>query len=183
MARRIAYVEPPGVTLEDVARHCRIEPEDLERPLIEGVIIPGVIAQAEERTGAAIRPAEYVEEWPESYGSGHPLDVGQAVQVLEVAQLQADGSALPLTVATRLEQGQRESFLHFPAGRPPGRLQIRYRGGLDLDAHPSVRLWLLMHAATANENRETLVVGVSLTQLPATYLDSMLSEITVPPRF
>ena len=83
----------------------------------------------------------------------------------------------------RLQIGQRESFLHFPQGRPPGRLVIRYKAGADLAAYPGVKHWLLMMAATAHEFRETLVVGTILAELPSHFTDSLLSEIEVPPRF
>lgn len=183
MARRIAYIGPPVLTLEDVARQCRIEPQDLERALIEGVIIPGVTTQAESKTGAAIRPAEYVDEWPESYSSGHTLDVGQAFEVVEVRRVLPDGSTETVTEPTRLQREQLQSYLHFPRGRPPGVLQVRYKAGVDLEANPGVKLWLLMHAATAHECRETLITGTILAQLPGSFLDSMLHSITLPPRF
>lgn len=183
MARRIAYEGDLPITLEELAQQCRVEPADLQPELIEGVIIPGVVTQAETKTGAAVRAAVYVEEWPESYGSGHALDVGQASEVVSVSRVLDDGTLEPLTVTTRLQREQRESFLHFPAGRPAGVLSIRYKAGADLAAYPAVRLWLLMNAATAYEYRETLIAGTILAELPASFLDSMLAEITVPPRF
>ncbi|WP_330114916.1 hypothetical protein SA496_01215 [Pseudomonas sp. JS3066] len=183
MARRIAYQGDPVITLDDVALQCRVEPEDLQRELIEQVIIPGVTAQAEQRTGAAIRQAEYEEEWPESYGSGHALDVGQASEVLSVKRVLGDGTTEDLTDPRRLERGQRESFLHFPNGRPAGVLRIRYKAGYDPAAYPGVKLWLLMSAATAHEYRETLITGTILAELPSRFTDSLLAEIEVPPRF
>lgn len=183
MARRIAYTGAPVLTLEQVAEQCRLDTADLQQVLIEQIIIPGVTAQAEARTGAAIREAEYEEDWPESYGSGHALDMGQASEVLSVSEVQADGTVTALTVASFLQRGGRESFLHFPDGRPPGVLRIRYKAGADLDAYPGVRSWLLMQAATAHEFRETLVVGTILAEIPGSFLDSLLAEITVPPRF
>lgn len=183
MARRVAYSGDAPITLEDVARQCRVEVEDLEPELIEHVIIPGVIAQAESRTGAAIRPAEYSEEWPEQYASGHALDIGQATEILSVHRVAADGSTVELDAPRYLEQGQRESFLHFPGGRPSGVLRIRYKAGVDPDAYPGARLWLLMGAATAYEFRETMVAGTILTELPSTFLASLLAEIEVPARF
>ncbi len=184
MARRIAYSGAAAITLAEVALQCRAEAADLapEAALIEGVIIPGVTAQAEERTGAAIRAAEYVEDWPAHYGSGRPLDVGQATEIVSVARL-SNGSVDVLAVATDLRQGSRESFLHFPDGRPSGELRITYRAGVDFAAYPGVRMWLLMNAATAYEFRERFVVGTILAELPSTFTDSMLAEIAVPPRF
>ena len=183
MARRIAYSGDAPILLEDVARQCRVEVDDLEPELIEHVIIPGVIAQAEAKTGAAVRPAEYVEDWPERYASGRPLDVGQAHEIVAVQRVSVDGTVVDLDVPRYLQQGQRESFLHFPAGRPPGVLRVRYKAGLDLDAYPGVRLWLLMSAATAYEFRETLVMGTILAELPSSFLDTLLAEIEVPARF
>lgn len=186
MARRVEYDGAAQViSAEDVAAQCRLEPGDLQVALVEQVIIPGVIAQAEAKTGAAIRPAEYVEEWPESYSSGHALDVGQADAVLSISRAEPDGSLTPLDPlpAHRLEIGQRQSFLHFPQGRPAGHLVIHYHAGADLAAYPGVKLWLLMQAATAHEFRETLVVGTILAELPSHFTDSLLAEIEVPPRF
>lgn len=183
MARRIAYTGAPVLTLQQVADQCRLEVEDLQQTLIEQVIIPGVTAQGEARSGAAIREAEYEEDWPEHYSSGHALDVGQASEVLSIASVAANGTVTPLTVAHYLQRGGRESFLHFPDGRPSGVLRIGYKAGADLDAYPGVRSWLLIQAATAHEYRESLVSGAILAELPGSFLDSLLSDITVPPRF
>jgi hypothetical protein len=183
MARRIAYVGEPVLTLEQVAFQCRLDPEDTVTELITDLIIPGVTAQAEERTGAGIQLAEYEEEWPAHYPSGHALDIGQAKAIVSISRIQADGSEQELSVAYSLRNRGRESFLFFPDGRPVGELLIRYQAGTDLDVFPSVRTWLLMHAATAHENRETLVVGTILAELPASMLDTLLAPITVPPRF
>lgn len=183
MARRIAYTGDPVLTLEDVARQCRLDTEDLQVELIEQVIIPGVTQQAEALSGAAVRTAEYEEIWPAGFASGHALDMGQANEIIEVATLAADGARQVLNVPTRLQEDGREARLFFPMGRPLGELAIRYRAGTDLEQHPGVRLWLLMHAATAHEQRETLVTGLSLAKLPGSFLDSLLADITVPPRF
>lgn len=183
MARRIAYTGAAVITLADVAQQCRAEVEDLQSQLIEHVIIPGVTAQAEERTGAAIRAAEYEEDWPASYSSGHALDVGQAGEIVSIERVLPSGALEDVTAARYLQRLQRESFLHFPDGRPAGLLRIRYKAGYEPAAYPAVKLWLLMNAATAYEYRETLITGTILAQLPSAFLDSMLSEITVPPRF
>ena len=183
MARRIAYIGDPVLTVAQVAYQCRLDPEDVQTELIEGVIIPGVTGQAESRTGAAIQQAEYEEEWPAQYPSGHALDVGQATDIVSISQIQSDGSSVELTVAHNLRNRGRESFLYFPDGRPAGDLLIRYKGGVDLELNPAVRTWLLMQAATAHEFRETLISGTILAELPASMLDSLLAEITVPPRF
>lgn len=183
MARRIAYIGEPVITLDQVAQQCRLDPEDLQPELIDGVIIPGVTAQAEALTGAGIQLAHYEEEWPESYPSGHALDVGQASEIISISRLNDDGTEQLLDVETLLRRRMRETFLFFPGGRPSGELLIRYAAGVSLDCYPSVRSWLLMQAATAHEFRETMVIGTILAELPFTYLNSLLADITVPPRF
>jgi hypothetical protein len=183
MARRIAYTGPPVLTLEQVAFQCRAEPEDLQPELIDLIIIPGVTAQGESKTGAAIREAIYEEEWPAAYPSGHSLDIGQVVAVESVVVLGEAGQVTPYVGQVELSQGGKESYLHFPSGRPAGRLRIRYRAGADLEAYPGVLSWLLMAAETAFTHRGLLVVGQSLAEVPASFVDHLLADITVPPRF
>lgn len=183
MARRIAYTGAPVLTLEQVAFQCRAEVEDLQPELIEQIIIPGVTAQGESMTGAAIREATYEEDWSASYPSGHSLDVGQVVAVESVAVLGETGVSVPFEGVVQLIQGGKESYLEFPGGRPAGRLRIRYRAGVDLEAHPGVRSWLLMAAETAFTHRGVLIVGQGLAELPSSFVDHLLADITVPPRF
>lgn len=183
MARRLSYTGDPVITQEQVAQQCRIDVADLDTDLINLVIIPGVTAQAEAKSGAAIQTATYEENWPANRPSGSYLDIGQAHELVKLERIESDGSLTPLTDACYLQRGQRETALHFPNGRPLGALRITYSAGLDLQAYPSVRSWLLMHAASAYEQRETLILGVSMTEIPASYLDVLLAEISLPPRF
>ncbi|MFG0862605.1 hypothetical protein [Pseudomonas sp. CJQ_13] len=183
MARRIAYTGAPVLTLEQVAFQCRAEPEDLQPELVDQIIIPGVTAQGESKTGAAIREAIYEEDWPAAYPSGHSLDIGQVVAVESVVVLGEAGQVTPYDGQAELSQGGKESYLHFPGGRPAGRLRIRYRAGVDLEAYPGVLSWLLMAAETAFTHRGLLVVGQSLAEVPSSFVDHLLADITVPPRF
>lgn len=183
MARRIEYVGDPVLTLEQVAFQCRLEPEDMEPGLIEDIIIPGVTTQCESKTGAGIRGAIYEEDWPIAFPSGHALDVGQASEIVSVRVRQSDGTWVEHAGPLELQQGQRESFLLFPAGRPSGVLRIRYKASTDLALHPGVRNWLLMAAATILRHPEMFLVGQSLSELPSEFLDHLVAEITVPPRF
>ncbi|MDF9756785.1 hypothetical protein [Pseudomonas hunanensis] len=182
MARRIAYTGAPVLTLDQVAFQCRAELEDLQPELIDLVIIPGVTAQGESRTGAAIREAIYEEDWPETYPSGHSLDVGQVIEVESVAVLAGAGVVVPFDGEVELVSGGKESYLRFPGGRPVGRLRIRYRAGVDLHAHPGVVSWLLMAAETAFTQRGVLIVGQSLSEVPSSFVDHLLADVTVPPR-
>lgn len=183
MARRIEYIGEPVLTLDQVAFQCRVEPEDMAPELIEQIIIPGVTTQCESKTGAAIRGAVYEEEWPADRQSGHALDVGQASEIVSVLSQQASGSWVEQVGPFDLRRDQRESFLHFPVARPVGRLRIRYKAGLEMDIHPGVRNWLLMAAATIYRHPEMFLVGQTLSELPSMFLDHLVAEITVPPRF
>ncbi|MEE3636994.1 hypothetical protein UIA24_22465 [Pseudomonas sp. AL 58] len=183
MARRIAYSGPPVLTLEQVAYQCRAEPEDLQSELIEQIIIPGVTAQCESKTGAAIRAALYEEDWPEHYASGHSLDVGQVTQVESVHLLDDGESPELFSGAVEVRSSGRESYLHFPGGRPSGALRIRYRAGVNIEAYPGVLSWLLMAAETVFTHRGLLVIGQTLAEVPASFVDHLLADITVPPRF
>ncbi|MGG7557777.1 hypothetical protein [Pseudomonas sp. ES3] len=183
MARRIEYFGDPVLTLAQVAYQCRVEPEDMEPELIEQIIIPGVTAQCESKTGAAIRGAVYEEDWPANFVSGHALDVGQATQIVSIMSQQPDGTWAEQAGPFELQQGQRESYLFFPVARPPGPLRIRYKAGLYIDLHPGVRNWLLMAAATIYRHPEMFLVGQTLAELPSAFLDHLVADITVPPRF
>lgn len=180
MARRIRYTGQPVLELPEVAAWLRLRSVDRDKDLLEKVLIPGVIGMCEARTGAAIAEAEYQEIWPEYFASGHALDVGQATDVVSITK--DDGMVIPVA-AYRLEQGQRESSLYFDGSRPGGALRINYQAGIDLAAYPSVKTWLLMGVATLYDQRESVVVGQPVAELPSHFLESMLAEITLPPRF
>lgn len=183
MARRIEYTGLPVLSLEQVAYQCRAEPDDLQPELIDLVIIPGVTAQAESMTGAAIREAIYEEYWPAQCAPRRPLDVGQVLEIESIMVIGVGGEPALFAGRVELIQGDKESFLEFPDGRPEGRLRIRYRAGVDVKAHPGVVSWLLMAAETAFTHRGAFIVGQTLTELPSSFVDHLLADITVPPRF
>lgn len=183
MAQRIAYTGAPVLTPQDIATWRRNDAVLLESDLLEQIVIPGVVAQCESRTGAAIQEARYVEHWPVHRLSGDALDTGQAFEVESVEVIAPNGTATPITAPVVLRREQRESFVSFPGGRPAGLLRITYKAGADLDAYPGVRNWLLMHIGTVYAQRESMVQGGAVVELPGQFLDHMLAEITVPPRF
>lgn len=179
MARRIRYTGDPVITLQDVEAQVMGVVED-QQTLIRDIVIPAVTAQCESITGAAIRQAVYEEDWPACGRCGGYLDIGQAHTITSVQRLD-DGAQIPLD-ACELSRGARQSSLHIYGvkGVP---LRITYEAGLDLVAYPSVRQWLLMQAATLYAQREVLVTGAIVSRLPETFIDSMLADITLPPRF
>lgn len=181
MARRKRYAGDPVLSASEVAQWCREHIDDLQQSLVENIIVPGVTQMCEAETGAAIRTAEYVEDWPQDR-LGNALDVGQVRVVSSVNVLRAGADPIPVE-GFELEVDQRVGRLIFAGGRPPGRLRIEYVAGVDLDAYPSVRTWLLLQAGTLYQQRESLIVGGTVADLPLKFLGSMLAEITLPPRF
>lgn len=179
MAQRIRYIGEPVLTLEEVTSQTQGVPLDQEA-LVRDIIIPGVTAQCEAKTGAAIRRAEYVEDWPATGRFGGCLDVGQAKVISSVQRL--DTKELLSPTDYELAVGQHVSRLSVPGWRGVP-LRITYEAWLDLACYPSVKTWLLMQAATVFGQRETLITGTIVAALPATFLDTLLSDITVPPRF
>lgn len=178
MARRIRYTGDPVITLQDVEAQVMGVVED-QQTLIRDIVIPAVTAQCESITGAAIRQAVYEEDWPAGGRCGGYLDIGQAHTITSVQRL--DDGALVSLDACVLFRGTRQSSLRIRGvqGVP---LRITYEAGLDLQAYPSVKQWLLMQAATLFAQRETLVNG-QVTAVPASFMDSLLSDIVLPPRF
>lgn len=180
MAQRLRYTGEPVLTLQDVEAQVQGGLPADQQQLVTDVIIPAVTAQAETITGAAIREAEYAEHWPAGGRAGGWLDVGQVKSILSVKKQGSDQplpeSAYSLCVYQRMAQLQ----LHAVPDQP---LHITYVAGVDLAAYPSVKQWLLMQAATLFAQRELLVTGAIVAKLPESFIDSMLSDITLPPRF
>lgn len=181
MARRIRYSGDPVLTVQDVVAWVRDDLANAEEALIRDVIIPTVTAQCEAETGAAIRKAEYVEDWPAGLLS-RALDVGQAVEVLEVKSL-APGSQPLSPDQYSLLVGQRISHLTLAGGCGGSPVRITYKAGVDFDAYPSVKTWMLLQAGTLFQQRESLITGTIVAELPLKFIGSMLADITVPPRF
>lgn len=113
------------------------------------------------------------------YRFGGWLDVGQVRSVTAVHRLDGSGQIPP--DGYTIEHGMRQSAFrlqgseHFP-------IRIEYEAGIDLDLHPQVRTWLLMQAAALYAQRETLTAE-KLALLPDGFINTMLADITVPPRF
>lgn len=181
MAQRLRYTGDPVLTYQDVDTQVQGLPAD-QQALVTKVIIPAVTAQAEAITGAAIREAQYAEHWPAGGRAGGWLDVGQVKRIVSV-QVQGADQPLPDSAYT-LHSEQRMARLQLQLHSVPQQpLLITYEAGLDLAAYPGVKQWLLMQAATLFAQREVLVTGTIVAKLPESFIDSMLADITVPPRF
>lgn len=180
MAQRLRYTGEPVLTLQDVEAQVQGGLPADQQQLVTDVIIPAVTAQAEAITGAAIREAEYAEHWPAGGRASGWLDKGQVKSIVSVKLQGSDQSLPPSTYSLHIEQRLARLQLHFVSPPPP--LTITYIAGLNLEVYPSVKQWLLMQAATLFAQRELLANGV-VAAVPTSYVDSLLSDITLPPRF
>lgn len=179
MAQRLRYTGEPVLTHEDMGAQVQGLPVD-QQTLVTNVIIPAVTAQAEAITGAAIREAEYAEHWPAGGRVAGWLDVGQVKRIISVQAIGAEQPLPESAYTLRIEQRMAWLQLHSVPQQP---LLITYAAGLNLEAYPSVKQWLLMQAATLFAHREVLVTGTIVAKLPESFIDSMLADITLPPRF
>lgn len=181
MARRIAYTGLPVLTLQEVADQVREDVADMQAQFVDNVVIPGVTAQCETVTGAAIRTATYEEDWPVGRISA-ALDRGQAHEVLRVTPVDDPTHEFDLQ-HFRLDVGQRVSQLTVSPVARGVPLRITYSAGLDLTAWPGVKSWLLMQAASMYALRESMTLGTVAAPLPPSFLGILVADITVPPRF
>lgn len=179
MAQRLRYTGDPPITPEEVATQARTTLVALELALVRDVIIPAVTAQCESITGAAIRLAEYQQAYLPDKAGACWLDHGQVRNIIAVTA--TDGTVIDPD-DYRVIHTQRESAVQ-PIGLSVGFDRVTYEAGVDLQAYPGVKAWLLMAAATLYGQRELLITGTIVASVPASFIDHMLAEITVPPRF
>lgn len=178
MARRVAYCGDPPLTKQDLTAWLQ-ETDSTVHGAVVDLIIPAVVGQCEAITGAAIRMASYEEVWPVPHRFGGFLDVGQVREVTAVHRLDGGGQLAPGSYS--IEHGMRQSALRLQ-GAEQYPIRIEYQAGIDLDLYPQVKAWLLMQAAALYAQRETLTAE-KLSMLPDGFINTMLADITVPPRF
>ena len=179
MAIRLRYTGEPVITLDEVVEQVRDTATNIQQSLVRDVIIPAVTAQCESITGAAIRLAEYQQAYQPNKAGACWLDHGQVRSIIAVSA--EDGTVVD-QADYRIINTQRETAVQ-PIGFPLGFARITYEAGVDLAAYPGVKAWLLMSAATLYNQHELLIVGGTAASVPASYIDHLLAEITVPPRF
>lgn len=187
------------ITLAEVRQQLGLDDDlTVDDTLITQIFIPGARAQAESRTGACIKQARFVQRLPTFplRGGSISIDHSLAQTVESVTYIpQGSGARVPLnTAAYEVSIGTRESLLDpvstdWPdSGQSLRAVEITYTAGATLDSmrlrYPNVRLWLLMAAVWGYDNRSLFAQGrTGFEALPDTYYSSMLSSISVPPRF
>ncbi len=184
----IEYLGEEPLRFEDVAAQCRLDGE-AERAFIESTLIPAARQLAEQKTGAAIRPARYQETFPWFPATlSLPLGLGQVTKVEQLRYRSVlNGELVWDPAAYRLHYGSRTSWVEpvdqWPVtARSTEAVCIEYRAGLDLAHRPSVKQWLLLACAWLFEQRELYLVNQA-QPMPDAFADTLLADITVLPRF
>lgn len=163
--------EHEPLTLAHVKGQCNVGFED-DDEYFSDIVIPGARALAEEVSGAAIRPARYVDQ----VSDGGAAVLGKGC-VMEVEQVLVNGEPVAFTTS---RQGRRTVVLAPGAQGKPA--EITYTAGITIANHPGVRAWMLLAAAWLYNNRELLAEREGSKE-PPHIAKSLLSSINVQPGF
>lgn len=164
------------ISVDEVKANCKIV-HDAEDSFIRDVVIPAARKLAEERAGAAIRPARYSDVLPSL--ARYPLSLGQVYEIEGVA---VDGHDLDAAGYSLIRLG-REVLIDAP-GFAVSTATVTYKAGVsDMGREPAVKSWLLLAAGWFLRQRELFLVGQPLQEMPCSFVDGLLNSITQPPRF
>lgn len=165
------------LTVDEVKSNCRIM-HSAEDEFIERIIIPAARKLAEDRSGAAIRPARYSDLLP-SLGR-YPLSLGK---VFEVEAIEVAGRMLEPDSFSLIDLG-REQVIDVAgsvAGLPA---KVTFKAGIqDLGNEPTVKAWMLLAAGWFYDQRELFIKGEAVQEMPRSFVDGLLGSISQPARF
>ncbi|WP_211475041.1 hypothetical protein [Collimonas humicola] len=173
--------EKEPVTFDDVRAQCFIDADDENaKYLIETNIIPAARQLAETRTGSAIRRGKYRETLKLFPTGDFTLSKGRATKILKVT---CGGLDVSVGDFLLLDIGGDMIVSPISGSAGAGPAYIEFEAGIDIAAFPSVKQWILLACGWAFEQRELLLAGQPIQEMPASYVDSLLQPITTPPRF
>lgn len=178
------------ITPDQAKLHCRIDTSD-ENALIDALIV-SARQQAEQRTGRALITQQWecaLDFFPAWRGNIFlPNPVLQSVQ--SVTYLDADGirQTLPATdyqvVNNELIGRILPAFgKTWPSCRiQPGSVIVKYTAGYgDAAAVPQgIKTWMLMAIGTWYAQREVVITGTIVAELPRDFFAALLDPFTVP---
>lgn len=188
------------ISLAEAKMQARIDPDLTdEDSLIEQVIIPGARQLAEERTGAVIRPARYIQRRQGFPNSGGALAITHSlIRQIESITYAGDGGNR-ITLSPMDYESiviDRETLIapisgNWPAaGKSLRAVEITYTAGVfaaELAAkYPGVKHWLLLAVAWGVEQKELFVIArgrQAFQEMPTDYTAGLLNPIMLPPRF
>lgn len=164
------------LTWADVKVQLRAD-DDTEQTFVEKYIIPAARQMAEAKTGTIIRKATFTESWDSVPAGLVPFAVS-GVQSIESAT--AGGVALTSADYALVTIGNA-SYVRFTASKET--VVVNYTAGVDIANYPGVAQWMLLACAWAYSQRELVVAGQSIAEMPGSYVDALLAPLMVAPKF
>lgn len=152
--------------------------DDTEQAFVETYVIPAARQMAETKTGAVLRASTFVETW-DSVPSGFVSFPVAGVTSIE--SVSVDSSVLDSSEYSLAHIG-RNDYIKF-ANSHDGTVSASFTAGVDLAQHPGVLQWMLLACAWAYSQRELLITGQTIAEMPESYVDSLLDSLRVSPKF
>lgn len=189
------------VTRAEAKTWCRLETDDTSQDAVIDMLIASMTEYAEHKTGRAFveRTLELslprflgcIElPWPPLIGvdSVKYTDVDEAEQTVAAADYELDTVSQP----GRIRPISTESWPAIGTGFNP--VRIRYRAGYTPIVSPTdltdngylpaqLRTWMHARICTLYDNRDQLVIGVSVAQIPRDFADGLLDSLIIGSRF
>ncbi|HJV92172.1 MAG TPA: head-tail connector protein [Azonexus sp.] len=172
------------LTLAEMKKHCRIDPDIVDDDDLLALIEQAAVTSAEKKVGGPLLTAECrdtFDAWP-SLPWLH-LGIAGGREVTSVVVIR-DGQETPVPLtAFHVEPDDRLLCLKPRKGWPqiddtPGAIRIDYRAGFgdSTDSLPAdLRQWLRFRVATLYVYREEFAEG-SLVELPASIVDGLIDH-------
>lgn len=183
----VAATEDP-LTLADAKAHLRVTHND-EDAMISALIATARDA-AEARTGRSLVTRQWratLDAWPADgilVLPRPPLDSVQAVTYLDAdGNRQAVDAADYLVTIDTLQGTARPAYgKSWPSARwEPGSIRVDYTAGYGLagDVPQAIKAWMLLAIGTWYAQREAVITGTIVTELPAAFWQSLLDPYIV----
>lgn len=181
-----APTEEP-VTLAEAKLHCKVDGTD-DDTLLTALIV-AARQQAEHRLGRALC-TQTLEKVLDIFPDGIKLPMPPAVSVTSVKYLDADGTEQTLSGASyTLDKDSAPGWLvpayglSWPDTRAvPNAVRVRYVAGYGAaTAVPqSIKAWMLMAISTMYGQREAIITGIIVAEVPRDFFAGLLDPYWVP---
>lgn len=180
------------VTLAEARAWCRVDDDITDQDSVIMLLIGAMREYAENLTGRAFAPRTLETRFDSFPDSGIlELPFAPLLSVESVSYIDSGGSLVELAGSptgfetdTHSEPGNL--FPLFGSSWPstaeqPGAVRVRYTAGYSsFSAIPrSLKLWMQARIATLYENREQIIVGSIVADLPRAYVDGILDGLMV----
>ena len=194
------------ISLAEARAWLRLEPDETDNTTILQILIKAMREQAELLTGRAFISRTLRADlpgWPcdGRYGYKIDLDAPPLISVESVKYIATDGTLTTLAasqydVYTGVEPGYILPAYNvvWPSVRyVPNAVQVSYTAGYPAgspsdeqgaqsNVPAAVRLWMQTRLATLYENREQIVIGSAVAEIPRDFTDGLLDTLIIGQR-